>query len=71
MKELRRDEFAPIHLAPGDSIIAKVKDDLTGEIISETEHHFTEATTLDTAVIFETDKLFGLKNVIGAVFGKD
>lgn len=70
MKELERNEFAPIYVARGDSIVATVRNTVTGEVLSETRHEFEESTIVDTTVIFSADTMFGLKNVIGAVFGK-
>ena len=71
IRERQRNELVrgPITLFPGDRLIATVKDELTGE-----EHTFEEeigrTMVVDTVVTFDCKDEFGLKDGIGAVFGK-
>ncbi len=68
MREIIRNEFAPIRLMAGDSITAKIKN--RDETLKEVTFLATESLEIDTIVGFEGEELFGLKQFVGAVFGE-
>ncbi len=73
MREITRSEFPPIHLAPGDSIEATIKEKTwygRTKTLEKVTFNATEAIEIDTIVGFEGEELFGLKKFVGAVFGE-
>lgn len=71
IRERQRSKLdGPLHMLPGDKLICTVTDRKTGE-----QHTFEEnigrQMVVDTVVTFDCAGILGLKDGIGAVFGRE
>jgi len=70
IREIARDKFPTVNLAPGDNILFTVKD-TEGEVLFRAESEPVEKMeTIDEAVAFQFSEGLGLTNGYGLAIGR-